>query len=241
MQLNLPKNKSISITPIKAFTDNYIWLIKHKNNAILVDPGDHKPVTEVLKKNKLTLKAILITHKHHDHVGGVKDLINIYPNIDVYGPSNDFNFEYCPVKDGDLINVANLDIKFKIMETPGHTLDHIAFIDQDTLFCGDTLFGCGCGKLFEGSYSQMYNSLSKISSLPNKIKIYCGHEYTMRNINFALLEDRNNKKLLQRRNRTKLMEITLPSTLKEELETNPFMRAKNIEDFKGIRIRKDAY
>ena len=114
------------------------------------------------------------------------------------------------------------------METPWHTLDHIVYIDQDSLFSGDTLFGCGCGRLFEGSYSQMYNSLSKISMLPDTIRIYCAHEYTMKNINFALIEDKENKKLIQREERTKSMEITLPSTLKEELETNPLL--EHLED-----------
>ncbi len=241
MELNLPKNTNISIVPIKAFSDNYIWLIENKNDAVLVDPGDHEPACKILKEKKLSLKVILVTHKHHDHIGGINELIRLYPNVEIYAPHNNFEFNYKTVKDGDLITLGKTNIQFKVMETPGHTLDHVVYIDNKHLFCGDTLFACGCGRLFEGTYQQMFNSLSKISLLPKNIKIYCAHEYTMKNIEFSLTEDKTNKQLIKRKEKVKNMKITIPTTLKEELETNPFIRAENVEIFKQIRIRKDAY
>ena len=241
MQLNLPKNSNISISPIKSFSDNYIWLIEINNNAILIDPGDHKPAIKILKEKKLNLKAILVTHKHFDHIGGISSLVSYYPEIDIYAPPNNYNFNFIKVKDGDLIDLKELNLSFLVIETPGHTLDHVAYLDQEHLFCGDTLFACGCGRIFEGTYEQMYRSLMKISSLPEKIKVYCAHEYTMDNIEFALTEDKTNQALLQRKEKLKNLRITLPSTIKEELETNPFLRAKNQLAFKKIRIKKDAY
>ena len=241
MQLNLPKNSNISISPIKSFSDNYIWLIEINNNAVLIDPGDHKPAIKILKEKKLNLKAILVTHKHFDHIGGISSLVSYYPKVDIYAPPNNYNFNFIEVKDGDLIDLNELNLSFLVIETPGHTLDHVAYLDQEHLFCGDTLFACGCGRVFEGTYEQMYQSLMKISSLPEKIKVYCGHEYTMDNIEFALTEDKTNEALLQRKEKLKNLSITLPSTIKEELETNPFLRAKNQLDFKKIRIKKDAY
>ena len=241
MHLNLPKNSNISISPIKSFSDNYIWLIERGNDAVLVDPGDHKPAIKALQDRRLNLKAILVTHKHFDHTGGVSSLIKSYPTVDVYAPLNNYNFNYKQAKDGDLINLSNIDLSFTVIKTPGHTLDHVVYIDQDHLFCGDTLFACGCGRIFEGTYKQMYESLTKISSLPENIKVYCAHEYTMDNIEFALIEDNANKALLQRKEKLKNLKVTLPSTIKEELETNPFLRAKNELAFKKLRIKKDAY
>ena len=241
MHLNLPKNSNISISPIKSFSDNYIWLIERGNDAILIDPGDHKPVVKVLQEKKLNLKAILVTHKHFDHIGGISSLIDSYPSVEIYAPLYNYNFNFKQVKDGDLINLSNIDLSFTVIKTPGHTLDHVVYIDQDHLFCGDTLFACGCGRIFEGTYKQMYESLTKISSLPENIKVYCAHEYTMDNIEFALIEDKANKALLQRKEKLKNLKVTLPTTIKEELETNPFLRARNESVFKKLRIKKDAY
>ena len=132
-------------------------------------------------------------------------------------------------------------LKYKVIEIPGHTLDHVAYFDSDLIFCGDTLFGCGCGKLFEGTAGQMFNSLQKIKTLKATTKIYCGHEYTLNNIRFAMTEEINNSDLTVRYKRTLNQKITLPSTLSEELATNPFLRASNIKEFKIIRGRKDAF
>lgn len=241
MRFSLPKNSNLSIKPIKSFTDNYIWMIKKNKDVAVVDPGDAIPVLNFLKEKNLNLKSILITHKHADHIGGIEDLLNHYPNIKIYGPKNNFNFTYTIVNNDELLKINELNIEFRVIATPGHTLDHVVFADQDHLFCGDTLFGCGCGKLFEGSYSQMHSSLKALSELPTSIKVYCAHEYTKKNIEFALTQDKDNQYLIDRKRNLIGKEITLPSTLGEELKTNPFLRSKDVSQFKELRQRKDNF
>lgn len=241
MRFSLPKNSNLSIKPIKSFTDNYIWMIKKNKDVVVVDPGDAIPVLNFLKEKNLNLKSILITHKHSDHIGGIEDLLSHYPNIKIYGPKNNFNFIYTVVNNDELLKIDELNIEFRVIATPGHTLDHVVFADQDHLFCGDTLFGCGCGKLFEGSYSQMHSSLKALSKLPPSIKVYCAHEYTKKNIEFALTQDKDNQYLIDRKRNLIGKDITLPSTLGEELKTNPFLRSKDVTQFKELRQRKDNF
>lgn len=241
MRFSLPKNSNLSIKPIKSFTDNYIWMIKKNKDVAVVDPGDAIPVLNFLKEKNLNLKSILITHKHADHIGGIEDLLSHYPNIKIYGPKNNFNFIYTIVNNDELLKINELNIEFRVIATPGHTLDHVVFADQDHLFCGDTLFGCGCGKLFEGSYSQMHSSLKTLSKLPTSIKVYCAHEYTKKNIEFALTQDKDNQYLIDRKRNLIGKDITLPSTLGEELKTNPFLRSKDVTQFKELRQRKDNF
>lgn len=241
MRFSLPKNSNLSIKPIKSFTDNYIWMIKKNKDVAVVDPGDAIPVLNFLKEKNLNLKSILITHKHADHIGGIEDLLSHYPNIKIYGPKNNFNFTYTIVNNDELLKINELNIEFRVIATPGHTLDHVVFADQDHLFCGDTLFGCGCGKLFEGSYSQMHSSLKALSELPTSIKVYCAHEYTKKNIEFALTQDKDNQYLIDRKRNLIGKDITLPSTLGEELKTNPFLRSKDVTQFKELRQRKDNF
>lgn len=241
MRFSLPKNSNLSIKPIKSFTDNYIWMIKKNKDVAVVDPGDAIPVLNFLKEKNLNLKSILITHKHADHIGGIEDLLSHYPNIKIYGPKNNFNFIYTIVNNDELLKINELNIEFRVIATPGHTLDHVVFADQDHLFCGDTLFGCGCGKLFEGSYSQMHSSLKTLSKLPPSIKVYCAHEYTKKNIEFALTQDKDNQYLIDRKRNLIGKDITLPSTLGEELKTNPFLRSKDVTQFKELRQRKDNF
>lgn len=241
MRFSLPKNSNLSIKPIKSFTDNYIWMIKKNKDVVVVDPGDAIPVLNFLKEKNLNLKSILITHKHSDHIGGIEDLLSHYPNIKIYGPKNNFNFIYTIVNNDELLKINELNIEFRVIATPGHTLDHVVFVDQDHLFCGDTLFGCGCGKLFEGSYSQMHSSLKTLSKLPPSIKVYCAHEYTKKNIEFALTQDKDNQYLIDRKRNLIGKDITLPSTLGEELKTNPFLRSKDVTQFKELRQRKDNF
>ena len=230
------------ITPIKAFQDNYIWAMIEDQNLIIVDPGDAKPVLEFISHSKLNLLSILITHKHLDHMGGVDEIYTKYPNIQIYAPrDSNFSFPYKAVGEGEEFKIDGTSMNFKVLETPGHTLDHIVYINESNLFCGDTLFACGCGRIFEGTYNQMFESLQKFKKLDAAMKVFCAHEYTVKNIEFALSLNPTNKKLLNRLKSCLNQEITLPSSLKEEFETNPFLLAKDINQFKEIRQQKDVF
>ena len=230
------------ITPIKAFQDNYIWAMIEDQNLIIVDPGDAKPVLEFISHSKLNLLSILITHKHLDHMGGVDEIYTKYPNIEIYAPrDSNFSFPYKSVGEGEEFKIDGTSMNFKVLETPGHTLDHIVYINDSNLFCGDTLFACGCGRIFEGTYNQMFESLQKFKKLDAAMKVFCAHEYTVKNIEFALSLNPTNKKLLNRLKSCLNQEVTLPSSLKEEFETNPFLLAKDVNQFKEIRQQKDVF
>ncbi|WP_369409733.1 hydroxyacylglutathione hydrolase [Zhongshania aquimaris] len=225
----------LSISPISAFSDNYIWCVARDGEAIIVDPGDATPVLNHLDKNGLTLSAIIITHHHYDHVNGIELLCERFPNIPVYGPENQCESINQRLKHGDKITL--LDHTFSVFAVPGHTLDHIAYyIDSATsapaLFCGDTLFAGGCGRLFEGTPEQMLRSLGLIQALPANTAVYCAHEYTLNNLRFALAVEPDNSELRERMaNTADLREKnlpTVPSILALELLTNPFMRTDNL-------------
>lgn len=228
----------LQIIPISAFKDNYIWLLHNEVRAIVVDPGDATPVLESLLKLKLNLHSILITHHHHDHIGGVAQLIEAFPNAVVYAPKLEkFNFEHISLSEGDVVEFSEFNLKLTVIDLPGHTLGHIAYYSQNTdhnlLFCGDTLFGAGCGRLFEGTAAQMFSSLQKLAVLPKNTKVYCTHEYTMHNINFALTLEPNNQALIERFNETLILRDlnlpSLPSSIALELATNPFLRCNSKE------------
>ena len=230
------------ITPIKAFQDNYIWAMIEDQNLIIVDPGDAKPVLDFISHSKINLLSILITHKHLDHMGGVDEIYTKYPNIEIYAPrDSNFSFPFKAVGEGEEFKIDGTSMNFKVLETPGHTLDHIAYINESNLFCGDTLFACGCGRIFEGTYNQMFESLQKFKKLDANMKVFCAHEYTVKNIEFALSLNPTNKKLLNRLKSCLNQEVTLPSSLKEEFETNPFLLAKDVNQFKEIRQQKDVF
>jgi len=236
------ENQLIHIDPIEAFQDNYIWLIHNDQNSIIVDPGDSKPVVSALERKKLNLVAILITHHHADHIGGVIELQEKYPHIKIFAPQKDkYDFVNISLKNGDEINIPELQINYKIIEIPGHTQGHIAYYDMKNLFCGDTLFACGCGRIFDGTHEQMYNSLKKISALPKSTKIYCAHEYTKKNIAFALSLNPNDVNLKSREKLLSNVKNTIPSSLEEELKTNPFLKCTSFEAFKKLRDLKDQY
>jgi len=236
------ENQLIHIDPIEAFQDNYIWLIHNDQNSIIVDPGDAKPVISALERKKLNLVAILITHHHADHIGGVIALQEKYPQIKIFAPQKDkYDFVNISLKNGDEINIPELQINYKIIEIPGHTQGHIAYYDMKNLFCGDTLFACGCGRIFDGTHEQMYNSLKKISALPKSTKVYCAHEYTKKNIAFALSLNPNDVNLKSREKLLSNVKITIPSSLEEELKTNPFLKCTSFEAFKKLRDLKDQY
>jgi len=218
-----------SIFPISAFSDNYIWVWVDniKKQAIVVDPGDAAPVLKFLREKGLTLQALLITHKHHDHTGGIPALLSEFPEMLVFShPKENIAQTTYIVTDGDFIKIN--DHEFRVIHIPGHTLGHVAYYSKPMLFCGDTLFTNGCGKIFEGTIEQMLLSLKKLMLLPDDTQVYCGHEYTLSNIKFALQVEPNNGLLQKRFEDTKQLRFhkkpTVPSLLKLEKDTNPFLR-----------------
>jgi hydroxyacylglutathione hydrolase len=213
---------------LPAFSDNYLWLFHQPDSrlAYVVDPGAAEPVLQALTDLDLDLSGILITHHHPDHVGGVNSLLH-HTSVPVYGPPSIQQTTHSLV-DGDQLTLDGTH--FEVLDVPGHTLDHIAFFEAETplVFCGDTLFAGGCGRLFEGSPEQMWRSLSRLAALPPKTKIYCAHEYTKTNLLFAQAVEPENralqerlKQVIQLRNQA---QATVPSSLAEELATNPFLR-----------------
>ena len=218
----------LSIVPVAAFKDNYVWTLRNASYAAVVDPGEARPVLGYLAREKLAIVAILATHHHPDHVGGIAELVQKYP-VPVYGPKNEPIATLTrPVSEGDSVGLPELGVRFSVLDIPGHTRAHIAYYGAGALFCGDTLFACGCGRLFEGTAEQMYASLGKLAALPDDTKVYCGHEYTLANIGFAKTVEPGNGALAQREARDRRLrqsgKPTLPSTLGEEKATNPFLR-----------------
>jgi hydroxyacylglutathione hydrolase len=222
----------LHIHPVPAFSDNYLWVIHNGRDAVTVDPGDARPVIDYLATHELKLSAILCTHHHADHVGGVEallDFLDLRGKIPVYGPAGEkIPARTHALKEGDRISLQNLDLELDVLDVPGHTAGHIAYIGRDMLFCGDTLFACGCGRLFEGTPAQMTSSLSKFKRLPGHTRVYCAHEYTMANIRFAEAVEPDNADLQLRKAfcaaKRHRNEPTLPSTIALELATNPFLR-----------------
>ena len=218
----------LHILPIPALVDNYIWLLHNNRNAVVVDPGDADPVIKTLSQYDLTLSAILITHHHADHIDGVKPLID-YQSVPVYAPKYEkFNFKHNAVEEGKTIHLNDINLDLTVWWLPGHTLGHIAYLSDRYLFCGDVLFSAGCGRLFEGTPAQMLHSLNRLKHLNPMTKVFCTHEYTSKNIEFALTLDPNNTALLARKAEIKQLrkdnQASLPSTIAQELDINPFLR-----------------
>lgn len=225
------KTSPLKITPLHAFDDNYIWCIEtqESDHFVVVDPGDASVVKSYALKIQKKLSAILVTHHHGDHTGGVAELTAHYSDIPVYGPENSpYQGITHTLKEDSNVNI--LGVNFNVMEIPGHTLDHIAYFNhqQEILFCGDTLFLAGCGRVFEGTPKQMHHSLSKIMELPPTTRAYPTHEYSLANLEFAMAVDENNAalKLVQKKCKDKrsASQVTLPTTLAQEAAINPFLR-----------------
>jgi hydroxyacylglutathione hydrolase len=218
----------LEIFPIPAFADNYIWLLSNGSHAVVVDPGDAAPVIALLDNLSLSLDAILITHHHADHTGGVEQLLQHWP-ARVYAPKHEqFSFPHTAVEENNVIHLESINLDLHIMEVPGHTLGHVAYYGANYLFCGDTLFGGGCGRLFEGTPEQMFNSLQRFAKLPGNTAVYCTHEYTEHNLRFAAMLEPGNELLNKRQADARELRLagqpTLPSTINLELKTNPFLR-----------------
>jgi hydroxyacylglutathione hydrolase len=241
-----------TVRPVPAFKDNYIWLIVNSDSrrTAIVDPGDAAPVLEALADLRLQPVAILTTHHHGDHVGGVAALIGQYP-MPVFGPAG----EHIPGRthalgEGDTAEIAGLDLTFRVLDIPGHTAGHIAYVGHGMAFVGDTLFTCGCGRLFEGTAAQMHASLAKLAALPPQTEIYCGHEYTQANLRFAAAVEPENADIQARVAACNALRErglpTVPAPLELEQRTNPFLRAgvtavrQAAERFAGAKLRDDA-
>lgn len=223
----------LQVTPVRAFADNYIWLIhspRDPRQVVAVDPGDATPVQQALAADDLQLAGLLLTHHHRDHVGGVADLLRAGP-VPCFGPAGEtVPGEPVRLRQGDRADFPSLGLGFEALDVPGHTAGHIAFVGHGAAFCGDTLFSAGCGRLFEGTAEQMVASLAKFAALPEQTQIYCGHEYTVNNLRFALAVEPDNAQAaayldecLARRARN---EATVPSDMRRERNVNPFLRCR---------------
>jgi hydroxyacylglutathione hydrolase len=256
----------LSVTPIRAFNDNYIWLVRGVRDPALVaivDPGDAEPVRRVLREQNLRLAVILITHHHNDHVGGVAQLVGEFAPA-VFGPANEkIPGAVTGLREGDSVDLPELGLRFQVLDVPGHTAGHIAYFGHGAVFCGDTLFSAGCGRLFEGTAEQMHRSLSKLASLPSDTLVYCGHEYTLSNLNFALAVEPDNNAARRYAERCRTLRAenreTLPSNIGLEHTVNQFFRSScesvkraaeakvgralqnDIEIFAAVRAWKDGF
>lgn len=253
----------LNITPINAFSDNYIWALQigGQPQIVLVDPGQVEPVVRYLDEHNLKPVAILITHQHYDHTGGVSDLLDLYPNMSVIGPykapsEKKLDIDLLipdlityTVDEGDTVFLPEIEMKFDVISIPGHTLDHLAYVAEGIVFCGDTVFGAGCGRLFSGTPQMMAASIKKLAALPSDTKIYCSHEYTVDNLGFAKWVEPENKNIIDREvveiARQDAGEVTLPSSVKLERQSNPFMRLREpevkqaAEKYAGCELEED--
>jgi hydroxyacylglutathione hydrolase len=252
-----------TVTPVPAFEDNYIWVLAADGHAVVVDPGDAHPVLQHLKQHGLDLSAILATHHHADHTGGIEDLVSRF-SVPVFGPRSEaIPARTVAVVEGDTVRIPPIGAVFEVIEVPGHTRGHVAYYGGNALFCGDTLFACGCGRLFEGSAADMHTSLSRLASLPADTRVFCAHEYTENNLRFARTIEPDNAELAARVGRVREIRAaglpSLPSILAEEIATNPFLRSREpavvsaasravgrqlrdpVEVFAAIRRLKDRY
>ncbi len=220
----------LRVLPVPAFKDNYIWLIIHNSSpsCLIIDPGEAQPVLAILQEQSLQPTGILLTHHHWDHVNGVAELQQHY-SLRVFGPAQEtIETVTDPVQAGDNLTWPGWDLELRVMAIPGHTRGHVAYTGDGMLFCGDTLFTGGCGRLFEGTAEQMYHSLQALAGLPEETSVYCGHEYTEANLRFAQAVEPDNQDLLLRIKQTAMLRAqqlpTVPSSLALEKQTNPFLR-----------------
>lgn len=234
----------LTVTPIRAFADNYLWLVHGvggSGRAAVVDPGDASAVLRKLDASELSLDSILVTHHHPDHVGGVAELVE-RTGAEVYGPARErMPVRSTPVAGGDRVSLPRLGLEFRVLDVPGHTAGHVAYYGHGAVFCGDTLFSGGCGRLFEGTPGQMLASLDALAALPDETRVYCAHEYTLANLRFASAVEPGNGDLkawqaeaAERRGRD---EPTVPTTIGLERRINPFLRSRS----DGVRRSAEAH
>ena len=217
------------IQPIKAFSDNYIWCIQEETEAVVVDPGEASVVLDCLEKKQLRLAAILLTHMHEDHTGGVREIAASHPESLVYGPEETKDLVNHVVEEGDSFNL--LGQSFQVYESGGHTHGHISILMGDHLFCGDALFSAGCGRVFTGDYEAQYETLQKFMRLDDHINVYPGHEYTETNLRFAYEVHALRAK----------GQPTVPTTIGREKEINLFLQVETLEEFIALRNARDEF
>lgn len=233
----------MTIYPIESFSDNYIWVLNKNGEAIIVDPGESAGVIEFLEKESVESVAILLTHNHDDHTGGVEAIVNHFPETVVYGPKETEEFTDYMVEDGDIFVL--FDYKFKVFLTAGHTKGHVSYLNNGNLFCGDALFSGGCGRVFTGNYQAQFNAMQKFKSLKPEVKVYAGHEYTETNLRFALSVDSDNDQVMDALDEVRALrekdKPTLPSTIEKELAINLFLQTEELEDFIELRKKRDEF
>ncbi|MDW0109504.1 hydroxyacylglutathione hydrolase [Sporosarcina aquimarina] len=231
------------IHPIKAFSDNYIWCIQEETEAVVVDPGEAGVVLDYLEKKQLRLAAILLTHMHEDHTGGVREILESHPEILVYGPEETIGMVNRIVKEEDTFDL--LGQTFQVYETGGHTHGHISFLMGNHLFCGDAMFSAGCGRVFTGDYEAQYETLQKFKRLDDTIHVYPGHEYTETNLRFAYNLYPENKIISKSLEEIKGLRAkgqpTLPTTIGREKDINLFLQAETVKDFVELRTARDDF
>ncbi|HVU83067.1 MAG TPA: hydroxyacylglutathione hydrolase [Rhodanobacteraceae bacterium] len=226
-----------TLRPLPALSDNYIWLLADDaaGTAMVVDPGEAAPVLDALSADDLTLTTILLTHHHSDHIGGTSELVEQFPDAVVYAPHDDrIANDARRVGDGDIVTIDSPAARFQVIEVHGHTRSHIAYYGEGLLFCGDTLFSLGCGRLFEGTPAEMLASLDRLAALPGNTRVCCGHEYTLSNAAFAQTVEPDNRALAARTEAARALRArktpTLPAVLEDERAANPFLRVDAISD-----------
>lgn len=227
------------IAAIPALQDNYIWAIHDDRSAVVVDPGEARPVLDFLQRKGLNLEAILCTHRHHDHVDGIEELRGVY-NVPVHGRSHPKNPHIThDLREGDRLTLDRFGLVFDIIELPGHLEDHIAFVAPGMVFSGDILFGAACGKNFEGTLAQLQRSLHRLAALPDETLVYCAHEYTAYNLSFALACEPDNPDIQRRITATRALRAgnqpTVPFTIALEKATNPFLRCSNPDLIRNLQ------
>lgn len=233
----------VNIIPIPALSDNYIWVYQRHQQAIVIDPAVAQPVIDYLTAHHLDLVAILLTHNHQDHIGGLAEMMQHYPKIAIYGSKEVGKWVTHQVEGGDTFTL--LDTPVTVIESAGHTEHHISYLIQNYLFCGDALFSGGCGRVFTGNYQAQFDAIQRIKQLPDDTLIFPAHEYTQSNLKFAqhilpnscaVLEYQEQVDILRRQNKQ-----TLPSTMKLEKQINPFVRATSLDEFIRLRTEKDHF
>lgn len=233
----------MDINLVKAFSDNYIWIIEEGTEAVVVDPGEAEQVMDYLEEKQLQLNSILLTHNHDDHIGGVQKISAKYPDASIYGPKETEDIADHIVVDGDSFNLLGKNVQ--VLKTGGHTEGHISFLMDNVLFCGDALFSAGCGRVFTKDYQAQYDALQKFKQLDDEVQVYAAHEYTQTNLRFAHSMQPSNTAVSEALNQVNEMRAkgkpTLPTTIGKEKKINLFLQAEKMEDFKELRDARDKF